>query len=178
MIIHMRHANDEEKNPKYKYDTHITKKGKHDTKKLTHEIIEKYGYPDIIIVSPFSRCIETAFIIINEMALIKTGENPHYCLENYDKLEVSTNLSRMFSKSDKTHPSVSSRTLEYKIPIFETESDVSKRVKRHVKKVSRTNGFTLCITHASIYKKINAIMNDDYQERIDFLEYFVNHNEN
>ncbi len=72
MIIYIRHANDKESNPQYKHDTHINKNCKDDIIQLTHDLIQKYGYPDTIHFSPFMRCKETISVMLNELSYIKT----------------------------------------------------------------------------------------------------------
>lgn len=177
MIIYIRHANDEEHNPDFKHDPHITKKGKRKIIKLTHKLIKKYGFPDKIFFSPFQRCTETAMTMINEIVFMQTGKRKNYCIKCYSyniQMRTDNTLSRYFTDKDKLSPSVSPKTMKNKIPIYESKDKFSKRVHKHVSNIKNMeHNVTWCITHAITYKKIAKHFNISTPHRIDFLDHYV-----
>ncbi|ARF09444.1 broad specificity phosphatase PhoE [Indivirus ILV1] len=160
MIVYIRHANDDGHNTKYKHDPHITKEGIHNTKKIVKELIYKYGYPKEIYYSPFRRCIETMKIIMQKLKNKKI------------RLVCDTNLSRYFTESDKKKPRVSSKTLKYKIPIYENKKEFHQRIDNHLTKMAKKSNNVWCITHALVYKNISEKLKIHTNPRIDFLEHF------
>ena len=169
MVVYIRHADDNNKHTKHKHDPHITKRGMHNVKKTTKELISKYGCPDTIYVSPFRRCVDTVKIMVNEINNIN----------NNNKINVicDVNLSRYFSKSDKKHPRVSKTTLDYNVPIYETKREFHKRINNHINETVKTEkshneNIVWCITHALVYKNIAKKLHVSTNDRIDFLEYF------
>lgn len=178
MIIYIRHANDEESNPKYKHDTHITREGKKQIVKFIHKLVKKYGYPDRIYFSPFQRCKETVMEMINEIIFMKTGSYPKHCLKCYSyniELIKDSNLSRYFTKKDRNKPSVSRKTLKCKVPVNESHSDFHERIEKHIMTVKNNNNNEViwCITHAIVFKKIGKKLNVKTQDHIKFLDHFV-----
>jgi len=180
MIIYIRHANDEESNPKYKHDTHITEKGKKEITKFIHKLVKKYGYPDKIYFSPFQRCKETVTEMINEIVFIKTGKYPNCCLKCYSheiELIEDHHLSRYFSKKDMKKPSVAPKTLKHKIPMDESHNEFHERLEKHITKVKKdvkeNNEIIWCITHAITFKKIGKKLHVNTADHIKFLDHFV-----
>ena len=187
MIIYIRHANDNEKYPKHKHDNKITKKGKYDAKKISHKLVEQYGYPTKIYFSPFQRCRQTVAAIVSELYLKKTGIKKHFCFKcANDEKEVpnkinielicDSRLSRYFTSSDRKKPSVSSSTLKLGVPINEKKNGLIQRIDNYVesiKKEDHKNEVIWCITHGIIYKKIASRLGQTTNNSINFLEYFA-----
>ncbi len=160
MVVYIRHANDNDHHTKYKHDPHITKEGIHNAKKMVHNLISKYGRPTEIYFSPFRRCIDTMRVMM------------HVLKKEKIRLVCDVSLSRYFTKSDKKDPKVSKKTLQYKVPIYESKKEFHKRVERHVSEMSKKSNNIWCITHALVYKNIAKNLNVQTNPRIEFLEHF------
>lgn len=183
MIICLRHAEDDELvDRQYKYDSHITETGKNKATELAHELYEKYGYPTKICFSPFQRCVETAFALVNELIYIKTkkkaNKNPDCCLECYKykriQLCYENNLSRHITNFKPEKPTVSPKTLQANIPINETDDAVCQRIKNHVHMMKNNKKERIwCITHASLYKQIANKLHIRTTGHIEFLDYYT-----
>ena len=178
MIIYLRHANDNQHRPKHKHDNNISKKGKKDAQEMAHKLIKKYGYPTRIYFSPFQRCKETVKKMMNELVSMQSPDNKHFCFGCYEgsiKLINDSRLSRYFTTSDKKKPSVSSKTLKHKIPIYESKDDFDKRISNQVEEIKNIdeNEIIWCITHAYTFKRIANKLNIDTTSHIKFLQYFV-----
>lgn len=166
-VIVIRHANDEGKCFK-KHDCPVNiKDGGKDARKVGISLIKKYGLPDEIIVSPFRRTKETLELMVgDEIHKIKITQDP--------------NISRYFSGREKDHPDVHSSTLKHNIPINESFRSFERRVRKFSQKLEEINMKDRCIwviTHALVYKRIGRYYERQTPSRIDFLEYFVLHEE-
>lgn len=191
MIIYIRHANDDanKSSAKYRYDPHITKLGTSQTKKLTNELVKKYGFPTQIYSGPFNRCRDTMSTMVDELVLMKTGVqakcNCRKCYKGNIKIETDVNLAKHSKHLDNSLDKVSPKTLKYNIPKYETEENFNNRIDNHLAKMKEytqniSNGPAVnnanviwCITHAYIYKHIAGKLNINTSNHIEFLDYFV-----
>lgn len=163
MIIYIRHAHDSYPNATHRHDHHITDKGVKDAKKLARKLIKKYGYPKLIICSPFQRTRET----LNSM-LTEFGYTPDIV---YD-----ASLSRYFSKKDQKDPSMFSETTDAGIPVYETFDDFKIRVHKHLKNMLKNNYFSgtepvWCITHALFFLEVARKFHIAMPKHVPFLDY-------
>jgi len=171
MVVYIRHGDDNNKHTKHKHDPHITKQGIDNVRNITKELIRKYGCPNTIYVSPFRRCIDTMKVMLHE---INSTNEINKKKKNKVRLVCDVNLSRYFTKSDKKHPKVSKKTLDFGIPIYESKKDFHKRINYHVTETAKKHheNVVWCITHALVYKNIAKNLNITTNNRIEFLEYF------
>ena len=164
-VIYIRHGDDHDKDPKYEQDHEITKSGKKDCKRVAEKLIEKYGHPDMIRVTPFLRGVQT----------VKAMKD---VLKAKTEIVFDANLSRFFSKREKKNPSVAPETLEFKPPIMETRKEFHKRTSKHYKKMKKGKYFQKgkmiwCITHALVLKAVAEKADVSLPDHYDFLERFI-----
>ena len=181
MIIYIRHGNDQTNTKsaiKYKHDLPISKNSKHLIKKLTHELVEKFGYPTKIYSGPFIRCRDTMMVMINEIIFMKNGIDPDFCLKCYDfdiELNVDCNLSKYSAHLKNKLYKISPTTLNYNIPTKETKNDFDMRLDTHIESMKKNIPYhnIWCVTHAYIYKQIGSKLNINTPSHINFLDYFI-----
>lgn len=167
MLIYIRHSEDDDTDPTYQHDPHLTDRGKKLARHQGKKLIRKYGLPDIIFYSPFRRTRETLNYMLYDLSN-----------KDYDKIETVCELdaSRYFSKRDKLNPDVAKSTLSKDIPIYENMSDFSSRINSLSKKLSklhRRNYVIWCITHTTVYKQLADIYHLDLPNHIPYMHYFA-----
>ncbi len=151
MIILIRHAED------YHTQSHnglITKHGESSAKSVGKYLIEKYGVPDEVYITPFYRGKQTAKMLLTS---INTNSNI--------KIKTSKNLSRY--TRDKANLSIT-------VPEYETKDDVKERTRHFLNKHSHHQGKIFwCITHAIVVKYGAKILGLNPNKNIKFLDYYV-----
>lgn len=167
MIIYIRHANDNERDPQYKQDSNITKRGIKNTKKFVHRMVKKYGFPKTILFSPFQRCTQTVAIMVSELISLQSSKTVSY------NIKKDLTLSRVFTSTDKENVSVSPETMRLNINIHESSEDIDRRVKQHLRNTLSYDTPIWCITHAIIYKRISRQLNIPTPDHIEFLDHFI-----
>ncbi len=159
MIIYMRHGNDEQSHPRYRNDPGIRHGSRDKIRDHSHKLIQKYGYPDIVYVSPMARGIET----VQEMEL-----------PSQTQIRVLPELSRFFLKSEIDFKKIDPMTLKRGLPLFENPNQFKKRSDLIVKWLDQTHqGLTVwCITHALVLKRAARYYQAHLSNHQDFLEWF------
>jgi len=150
MKIFIRHGHDGS-NENYKQDPSLNFDYVDDIKKLTKQLIKKYGYPDIIYCSPFHRARQTAKIMNNIIDV------PIY---------VKPQCSRFFSHKEQLKPSVKQNTLRYKPPIIETKDEFKQRVDTLLKPKNKIIWY---ITHYLVIKRIAKTQSQSIPKQMPFL---------
>lgn len=163
-VIYIRHGDDENTNKSYPNDPSLTRNASWSIKKLTWQLVKKYGRPDAIYVSPMRRTWETGLII---------GES----LNRRVPLITDYHLSRYFTQKEKNPKTVRPDTLKRKVPILESKSQFKDRVDRHIDHFtpfySKESPVIWCITHALVLKRVGKALDLDLKDHFDFLETLV-----
>ena len=151
--IYIRHADKEYANgdsDMYKHDPGITPGGIENTKLVTKHLVQQWGLPCRIIVSPYRRTRETA----KTMQSILDIEVP---------IQIDIDLSEYLGNHRAVPIDVTESTLVHDPPHPESFSDMKRRVKRHHDKIieytrNRNNGVIWIITHGLIIKQVASLI--------------------
>lgn len=168
MIIYIRHGDDNENKPSYIHDTHITKQGKRNSKRIAIKLIKKYGIPKTIYVGPLLRTRETLSSMMKIISKLKPTEKPQIIIES--------SLSRYFTSSEQKVFSVSDRSLYRGVPIYETWDDFKERVKKHWDNISHHRSekdIIWCVTHTLVIKEISYATGIKIKDHLSFLDKLV-----
>jgi phosphohistidine phosphatase SixA len=130
--IYIRHADKEYANGDanlYKHDPGITNDGVEKTRMVANYLIEQWGPPTLIIVSPYRRTRETAEI----MNLTLKNKVP----SSQSEMVVDTDISEYLGNHRGIPIDVTDSTLIYEPPHPETFLEMRRRVKRHHKRIRK-----------------------------------------
>ena len=169
-VVYIRHTNDEEDEPTYTEDPGILPDTSSQIAQLVRRLIEKYGSPDLLIVSPMNRAIQTArqikFVLEEDRLPVKTAISPH--------------VSRFFTRSEvkglgpnSIHP----RTVELQFPCHETKDQFHRRVDVHISDFIDRGYYLLkkpivwCITHTLIMKRVAKQLKVPFKDHLEFLDF-------
>ncbi len=154
--VYIRHAEKEYANGDsmlYKHDPGITDNGIEKSKMVAKHLVEQWGYPNFIIVSPFRRTRETASIMNNT-------------LETPVKIIIDSKLSEYLGNHRTVPIDVTENTQLYNPPHPEIFNDMKKRVKKHhddiikfIENNNKTGGVIWIITHGLIIKQVAYLIN-------------------
>lgn len=151
--IYIRHADKEYANGDanlYKHDPGITSAGVEKAKIVAKHLVDQWGIPDKIIVSPYRRTRETAKIL--RSTLIKPG------LLVKIPIHVDRELSEYLGNHRNIPIDVTESTLFYEPPHPETFSTMKNRVKVHHEKITkymkRNGGVIWIVTHGLIMRQV------------------------
>lgn len=150
--IYIRHADKEYANgdaDMYKHDPGITTKGVEKSKMVAKHLIEQWGIPNRIVVSPYRRTRETAKVlrsVLNKKVPIHVDRDVSEYLGNHRGIPID----------------VTESTLAHDPPHPETFVAMKKRVKSHHNKITKytkkTNGVIWIITHGLIMKQVASLV--------------------
>lgn len=143
MIIYIRHGKDETTD-KYSHDNEIVQNEDLKIRKKIKKIIERYGEPEIIYVTPFRRGIQTIEIVTSE-------------LKNNPEIIVDNDLSRFFNQEERNSPKIHPITELYSPPMDKNKKTFRERVKSHVSRNIDdydSKKVIWCVTHALVIKTI------------------------
>lgn len=157
MRVFLRHGDD---GKKPEHDPELIKEGRKHAEKLAPKLVKKYGMPELILVSPFQRTIQTAKAMANEI--------------NFKgRLVIDNRLSRYFNSSEQKKPKITKETLAYDPPIKESKKEFRKRVDKHIKIITdKYLKNVWVITHALVLKRVAKHFKVKIPDTLDFLEYF------
>lgn len=152
MIIIFRHAKDDEKAASYDHDAHITEEGAAEVPAMVKRLVKEFGFPSIIICSPFVRARETLKII--RSVLKKHKKFPEL------KFKIDKRLSRYFTSEQQRNPSIRPDTQKHKPPIYEHIDDFNTRLKGVMNNLA-SKGYAekkgpviWCVSHGLAVKKL------------------------
>ena len=156
--IYIRHANKEYKNgksDKYSHDPPILAEQEEDIGRLVNNLIDRYGYPKLIICSPYLRCRQTADEIIKMLG--------------YDvPIKVDNRISEFLGHHQ--YQSVHDDTAKYNPPHPEKFFQFQRRVTDFYYSTPKTNGCWI-ITHGIVIKTIHRLKTMNKSSEIDCLGY-------
>jgi broad specificity phosphatase PhoE len=161
MVIYLRHG-DDRGDDVYRHDRRLNDRGRKKAAKEAKRLIDKYGHPDTVFVSPFQRAIETLD-----------------CMTTHFSRPVDIHRDRRIAQylSDKQRaaPSISPQTLEV-ITIHEDRDAFRKRTADHVEDVCRresAGAAIWCITHQVVIEEVAAHFGVKISSSLDFLDHVV-----
>jgi len=151
-LIYIRHADKEYSNGDaniYKHDPGITETGVKNAKLVCNHLIEQYGIPILVLVSPYKRTRETAETMLSQ-------------IDKIDKKKImfiDTELSEYLGNHRNVPIDVHDKTRIYNPPHPETFAQMKTRVKSHQNKIQvyssyKKTGVVWVITHGLIMKQI------------------------
>lgn len=161
MLLYMRHGDDRDHGDSdYRHDRHLNDRGREKASKAARCMIEKYGHPNIVYVSPFRRAIET----LDAMS------------DRFDRpVDVRRDPKIAQYLRHKAEPQVSPETAKH-IAIAEDRDAFRRRVADHVDEARRQNGTTHVIwgiTHQIVIEEIAVYFNVELSDDLDFLDQVV-----
>ena len=151
--IYIRHADKEYANGDatlYKHDPGITEKGIEKAKMVAKHLVEQWGVPDRIIVSPYRRTRETAKVM--KASLIEPG------ILRKIPVNVDRDVSEYLGNHRTTPIDVTESTLVHDPPHPESFSEMKTRVENHNNKINKyvkkNGGVIWIVTHGLIMKQV------------------------
>lgn len=167
-ILYLRHSEDSEGNSTFLHDAKLVNSGKRDSYKKAVHLVNKYGFPTKIYISPFERARETAIYFSKALKLIDPKKKVEF--------RIDPKLSRFFTKKDQKNPEMRDKTKRYNPPVYEEIDDLYSRINKQLLSM-RERGYLnpngkitiWCLTHALFCKKMLLISGLESPEHIPFL---------
>jgi broad specificity phosphatase PhoE len=161
VLIYVRHG-DDRGNDVYRHDRRLNVRGRKRAAKEAARLIERYGHPDVVFVSPFRRAIETLDCMTVHFARpVEVHRDP--------------GVAQHLSDKQRRDPHVSPQTLEV-IVVDESRDMFQKRVADHVgqvRKRAEAGGTIWCITHQAVIEEVAVHFGAKIPGDLDFLDHVV-----
>lgn len=160
MLIYLRHG-DDRGNDIYCHDRPLNDRGKHKAHKEAKRLIEKYGHPDRVFVSPFRRARET----LEAMA-------PRF--ERPVEIHQDPRIAQRLSPKQQSAPHICPETSAM-VTVQEDALAFQRRISDHVRSV-RTWAVThvvWCITHQAVIEGIAPHYGLKISSNLDFLDHII-----
>lgn len=159
MLIYLRHGDDRGQDV-YKHDRSLNDRGSKKASKASGELVEKYGHPSTIIVSPFRRTIQT----LNAMA-------------QQFKRPVGVHRDPRVAQylGGKREPIISPETAAL-VSMDETLDAFRARIRDHVEDAKRRDSVGAaiwCITHQIVIEEVARYFDVQISGDLDFLDHVV-----
>lgn len=158
MLIYVRHG-DDRGNDVYRHDRRLNDRGRAKAPKAAKRLIEKYGHPDAVYVSPFRRALET----LDAMTAAFTRPVAVHC---------DRRIAQCLNEKQQREPLVSPETLAL-ITIAEGKEDFRRRVGLHIGDVRRVVGVVWCVTHQAVIEEVARQLGVEISGGLDFLDHVV-----
>jgi len=161
MLIYLRHGDDRGEDV-FRHDRRLNDRGRKKAGKEAKQLIEKYGHPDVVFVSPFRRAIET----LDSMTV-------HF--ERPVEIHRDLRIAQCLSDKQRQDPSISPETLEV-ILINEDRSMFRKRVGEHVthaRRRAQEGSAIWCITHQAVIEEVAEQCGVKISDDLDFLDHVI-----
>lgn len=151
--IYIRHADKEYANGDanmFKHDPGITENGVEKTKMVARHLVEQWGNPDRIIVSPYRRTRETSEIM-------------NSVLDQPVPIYIDIELSEYLGNHRGVPIDVTERTKVHEPPHPETFADMKARVRRHHQQIlgygkKHSEGIIWIVTHGLIIRQVATLI--------------------
>ena len=151
--IYIRHADKEYANGDadlYKHDPGITASGVEKTKMVARHLVDQWGAPDRIIVSPYRRTRETAQIM-------------NGILSEKVPMHIDSELSEYLGNHRTVPIDVTESTLVHGPPHPETFPEMKARVRKHHNTITsyarkKDQGVIWIVTHGLIIKQVASLI--------------------
>lgn len=161
MLIYLRHG-DDRGDDVYRHDRRLNDRGKKKAAKEAKRLIDKYGHPDTVIVSPFRRAIETVDCMrVHFNRPVDIQRDP--CVAQH------------LSDKQMRDPRVSPETLAL-IDIDEDDGAFKRRIVAHVTHVrarAEQPGVIWCVTHQGVIEEVAVHFGVTISGELDFLDHVV-----
>jgi len=158
VLIYLRHG-DDRGNDVYRHDRRLNDRGREKAGKKAKRLIEKYGHPDVIYVSPFRRAVDTL-----------EAMSSHF--EGAVTIRHDPRIAQRLSEKQQNDPQVSPET-RAQITIVEDRKAFRRRVGKHVEEVRRASGVIWCITHQIVIEEVADHFDVKISGKLDFLDHVV-----
>lgn len=158
MLIYLRHG-DDRGDDVYRHDRRLNDRGKQKAAKAAKRLIEKYGHPDTVHVSPFRRALETLDAMIEQFARSVV-------------VRCDRRLAQRLSNKQQRDPQVSPETLA-QIIVAEDETAFRRRIAEHVDEIRLTSGIVWCVTHQAVIETIARHFKVKISGSLDYLDHVV-----
>lgn len=158
MLLYIRHGDDRGED-EYKHDRPLNARGTKKAAKAAKRLIEKYGHPDIVIVSPYRRAVETS----DAMTASFVRSLEHRC-----DPRIAQRLSEKQRADPKLHPET-----RLQVDVTEDQDAFKRRVAEHFEEVRKQDGATWCITHQVVIEEIASNVGVKIPTNLDFLDHVV-----
>ena len=161
MLIYIRHA-DDNKTATHRHDGSLSMNGIEDASVYGKKLIQEYGVPDCIIMSPYRRTVQTAYTLIDD-----------HDVEMYYDNDISKYISRRIVKSSSA--SINKETNSYDPPKGETGQEVRNRTNRHCRSMKKEwrGKIVWIVTHAIVFKYARDYYGKKGKSHINFLDTFT-----
>ena len=157
-LIYLRHG-DDRNDDIYRHDRPLTPRGKKKAEKCAKRLIEKYGHPDAVYVSPFRRTLETLTALSTRFTRpVSVHRDPR--------------IAQYLSERQQRAPSLSPETAA-QITILEDVSAFRHRVHAHVEELRRASGVLWCVTHQAVIDVVADHLDVKISGSLDFLDHLV-----
>lgn len=157
VIIWIRHAHKEYNNSKgppnsYQHDSPLASNQEENIINKGKELINKYGFPDRCIVSPFKRTRDTAKLLISNTNI---------------PIEICTNISEYLGNQRSDISCIDPSTAIHSPPLNENFNDLVSRCSIHLSKVGAYDDIIKSeiiwiVTHGIVIKTISKQLNRIY----------------
>lgn len=158
MLIYLRHG-DDRGNDVYRHDRHLNDRGRKKAGKAADRLIEGYGHPDTIYISPFRRAIETLEAMYDHFQRDVT-------------VHRDPRIAQHLSAKQQAQTLVSPETAA-QVALIEDEATFRRRVAEHVDEMRRTSGVVWCITHQAVIEEAAEHFSVKISGSLDFLDHVV-----
>lgn len=163
MIVYVRHSDDEGGDCSKAHDCRLTRRGISLASTVGSKLIEKYGIPNIVYVSPFRRTIQT----VN--AMLRSVDTT-----NIEVIE-DVRIGRYFSSREQRHPDIDPQTDVTGLHVEESYTQFKHRVRRFarfMKQFVASDQVAWVVTHALVYKQLAYYYSRDIPSHIPFMHNF------
>lgn len=157
MLIYLRHG-DDRRDDEYRHDRQLTVHGKEKASKKAKKLIENYGHPIVVYVSPLRRALQTYDVMSTDRF--------------FRKVTLHKDSRLALHLGGKKDPQVSPETLPY-VALTEDRPAFEKRVLAQLTDAKRESGVTWCITHQVVIELIADRTGVKISGSLDFLDHVV-----
>jgi phosphohistidine phosphatase SixA len=158
VLIYLRHG-DDRGDDVYRHDRRLNDHGREKAAKAAKRLIEKYGHPDIVYVSPFRRTLETLDVMTARFVRPVV-------------VRCDPRIAQHLSEKQRRDPKISPET-QAQITIDEDRATFQARIEDHVRTVRDLTGLIWCITHQSIIERVAEHFDVKMPKDLDFLDHVV-----
>jgi broad specificity phosphatase PhoE len=173
MLVFIRHGEKSYNNSQvgipeesFKHDPPLTEDGYIASRDKGIQLLDEFGIPDYIIISPYERCRQTADSILKGLA---SKDVP---VENI-KIYVDTTVSEYLGNHPTENLHVTSKTSEFNPPHPETFSMFCKRVNRCYEFLTSNyiGKKVWIITHGLVMSRIYRLAHNKGKQKFKYLEH-------
>lgn len=160
MLLYLRHGDDRGNNV-YKHDRPLNDRGRHKAGKEARQLIEKYGHPNRVFVSPFRRTRETL-----------TAMSLHF--DRPVEVHQDPRIAQHLSSKQQRDPHISPDT-RVTITINEDKEAFCRRIHAHVRDARAWAAISTvwCITHQTVIEEVAPHFGTKVPRSLNFLDHLL-----